>query len=59
MFCISIPMFIIVEAYGEINVSRRLVNLPYIALQVPFQPISSFIISILNIPRINIIILFR
>nr|CDS33016.2 hypothetical protein HmN_000083300 [Hymenolepis microstoma] len=33
-FCISIPTFLIVEAYGESNVSRRLVNLPYIALQI-------------------------
>ncbi|VDN98659.1 unnamed protein product, partial [Rodentolepis nana] len=34
VFCISIPAFLIVEAYGESSVSRRLVNLPYIALQI-------------------------
>ncbi|KAM7536447.1 hypothetical protein Aperf_G00000086369 [Anoplocephala perfoliata] len=34
VFCISIAMFLVVEAYGESNVSRRLVNLPYIALQI-------------------------
>ncbi|VUZ41229.1 unnamed protein product [Hymenolepis diminuta] len=34
VFSISIPMFLIVAAYGESSVSRRLVNLPYIALQI-------------------------
>ncbi|KAM7536693.1 hypothetical protein Aperf_G00000086348 [Anoplocephala perfoliata] len=45
VFCISIPMFLVVEAYGESNVSRRLVNLPYIALQIGFlAPIMSITI---------------
>lgn len=35
-------MFLIVAAYGESNVSRRLVNLPYIALQVVLDTISLY-----------------